>query len=163
MRNAARALVSGVDDEEPVVSDPVFHQQYNGPFLENMMSISAMSGFRHMSHEELRVADWNLDRRISIANEVDLGIHGLKALSLGRAWEKEGPLPIPGSNATAGPSNRSGGPVPPAPSGKEIPSYFDANGCEPRISGIGGTSNGTIPSKPRDAKPTFTHSRNPDL
>ncbi|KIO29898.1 hypothetical protein M407DRAFT_20962 [Tulasnella calospora MUT 4182] len=153
MLKAATKFIPEVADEEPLVSNPVFHQQIHGPVLEKMMSISAMSGFRHMSHEELRVADWILDRRISI--EEDLGTGRFKALSLGRAWEKEGPLPIPSSSATA--SNKPRDPVAPATLGKRSFSPFAAKGCEPGISDIAGNSNGNIPRKPKDTKPASSH------
>ncbi|KAG9048924.1 hypothetical protein FS837_011661 [Tulasnella sp. UAMH 9824] len=132
-------------------ADIIYHQHVNGRVMENMMSISAMEGFRHMSLEELRVADWNLDRRMSDGE--DLGIDALKALSLGRAWEREGPLPIPGSSATAGPNNKSRGLIGPPPLGKGPPSHFTAKGREPQISDIAGNSNGIIPRKPKDVRP----------
>ncbi|KAG8938656.1 hypothetical protein FRC00_014604 [Tulasnella sp. 408] len=133
-------------EEEPVVPNPVFHTHTNGRVIENMMSISAMDGFRGMSHEELRLADWNLVRRLS--DEEDLGIDRLKALSMGRAWEREAPLPIHEvSSATAGRSNKSSGLIGPPPLRKGPPSPLTTKGREPQLSDIAGNSNGSPPDR----------------
>ncbi|KAG8922962.1 hypothetical protein FRC01_013390 [Tulasnella sp. 417] len=130
---------------------PVFHQDINGPIHDNMMSISAMVGFRHMSHEELRVGDWNLDRQAP--DWEDIGTDRLRNLSLGRAWEKGWPLPISAgaSTGTARPSNKAlaaptllgHGPRPP----------FASKGRESAVPNIAGPVNGNPPCKREDPIP----------
>lgn len=43
--------MSVIDPSSFTAFDPVFYQEYNGMYLEKMMSISTMPGFRHMSFE----------------------------------------------------------------------------------------------------------------
>ncbi|KAG8949432.1 hypothetical protein FRC04_008531 [Tulasnella sp. 424] len=119
--------MSAIDPSSPTAFDPVFHQEGSGLSLEKMMTISAMPGFRHMSIEELRVANWNLERQLSAAGVLETWRVQLAPCldnSEGDTTrtQKKGELSgIPDSPATAEPSNKATDPPPAVPFGQAVP------------------------------------------
>ncbi|KAG8949431.1 hypothetical protein FRC04_008530 [Tulasnella sp. 424] len=159
----AAGLVAPVSGKQPAASNPVFHQERNGPVLENMMSISAMPGFRHISIEELRVADYKLDRQLKAGE--DLGTDRLQALRLdnsqgGATREKEGLFGILVPPVAAGPSNKATGSPPAVPSGQRIPSPPFFKGTEAGGPGIAGSMGGTASTHVEGRKSTSPSSSN---
>lgn len=147
-----------------IAFDPVFHQEGSGVDLENMMNISAMSGFRHMSVEELRVASWNLGRQLKAAGGLGTA-ERLQPLRLDnsegdttRTQKTAGLSGIPASPSTARPSNNATGPPPAVPSSQVAPSPPVFKGTEIGGPGIAGSTSGTASTNVEDRKPTSSSS-----